>query len=342
MCVLFGITIGSFLNAVIYRLGQNPPLSLLEPKTSICPSCRHALNALDLVPLFSFLLLGRKCRYCRKPISWRYFGVELLTGVLFLLLFLRFPQPEQVPVLVAALAFAATLVPVFFIDLATFTIPNSLNILLLVIPVSLDLYDAWHHVPGHALMWGWMPLSVEGAVAGVLIFGSVRIAGWLWKGIEAMGLGDVLLARGMGAMLVNITPAQYNPLRLQPAWVLLACLSGIVVGPALIWVRRRSAVTQDAQPALTTETPDAEGREGSMRQEAADILWCLVLGDVWDYLRALFGKNDASAAVEEEPWTPAPTAIPFGPFLVVGFLLTLFAGNSLTAAYLQYALGHVH
>ena len=66
------------------------------------------------------------------------------------------------------------------------------------------------------------------------IFGGVRIVGWLWKGVEAMGLGDVLLARGMGAMLVFLVPAGSSPARLHLVWLLGACLSGIVIGVPLI------------------------------------------------------------------------------------------------------------
>src|SRR5690349_1077472 len=105
---LFGITIGSFLNAVIYRLGHKPELlSLLKPRTSICPNCEHPLGPLDLVPLLSFLLLRQRCRYCKAPISWRYFGVELLTGALFVAIYLRYPLPQDAPTCVALLCFTA-------------------------------------------------------------------------------------------------------------------------------------------------------------------------------------------------------------------------------------------
>jgi len=80
---LFGVCIGSFLNCVIYRLEQNKKIT----GRSFCPHCKHKLSWLDLFPVFSFLLLGGKCRYCKKKISVQYPLVEISTGVLFVVIF---------------------------------------------------------------------------------------------------------------------------------------------------------------------------------------------------------------------------------------------------------------
>ena len=78
---IFGITLGSFYNVVGYRLPREQ--SLITP-SSHCTSCNHKLNIIDLFPVFSFLLLGGKCRYCKQKISWFYAIFEFLTGLLFL------------------------------------------------------------------------------------------------------------------------------------------------------------------------------------------------------------------------------------------------------------------
>ena len=83
----FGCCIGSFLNVVIYRMPRDK--SLVTPPSS-CPSCGKHIRFYDNIPLLSWLLLGRKCRYCRAPISSRYFFVELLTAVVFLGLFILY------------------------------------------------------------------------------------------------------------------------------------------------------------------------------------------------------------------------------------------------------------
>lgn len=81
---LFGLAVGSFLNILIYRL----PHDLSIVGRSFCPHCRKKIAWYDNIPLTSFVLLCGKCRQCRSPISIQYPAVELVTGVLFVLVFL--------------------------------------------------------------------------------------------------------------------------------------------------------------------------------------------------------------------------------------------------------------
>lgn len=84
---LFGCCIGSFLNVVIYRLPREK--SLVHPG-SACPQCGRPIRFYDNIPLFSWLVLRAQCRNCKAPISPRYFIVELLTGLLFLGVYLAY------------------------------------------------------------------------------------------------------------------------------------------------------------------------------------------------------------------------------------------------------------
>jgi len=81
----FGCCVGSFLNVVIYRLPREK--SLIKP-ASFCPQCGKHIRFYDNIPLVSWLCLRAKCRYCKSPISVRYFLVELLTGLVFTALFI--------------------------------------------------------------------------------------------------------------------------------------------------------------------------------------------------------------------------------------------------------------
>jgi len=83
----FGCCIGSFLNVVIYRLPREK--SLVHPGSS-CPHCGQAIRFYDNIPLLSWLILRAKCRRCKGPISPRYFIVELLTGSIFLGLYITY------------------------------------------------------------------------------------------------------------------------------------------------------------------------------------------------------------------------------------------------------------
>ncbi|HSW00677.1 MAG TPA: prepilin peptidase [Sedimentisphaerales bacterium] len=84
---MFGCCIGSFLNVVIYRLPREK--SLVHPG-SACPRCGKSIRFYDNIPLLSWLLLRARCRYCKAPISPRYFIVELLTGSVFLGVYLAY------------------------------------------------------------------------------------------------------------------------------------------------------------------------------------------------------------------------------------------------------------
>ena len=80
---IMGTVFGSFLTLATYRipLGKN-----ITYEHSFCPKCKHKLYFLDLIPVWSYLILGGKCRYCKKKISPRYFLFEILTGMLFVIL----------------------------------------------------------------------------------------------------------------------------------------------------------------------------------------------------------------------------------------------------------------
>ncbi len=87
---ILGLFIGSFLNVVIYRLHRGEKFITGRSK---CLFCGHKLYTKDLVPLFSFLLLKGRCRYCKQSFSKQYFLVEFITGIVFSLIFLvTFPN----------------------------------------------------------------------------------------------------------------------------------------------------------------------------------------------------------------------------------------------------------
>jgi prepilin signal peptidase PulO-like enzyme (type II secretory pathway) len=82
---IFGLLIGSFLNALIWRLYKGK--SIVKARSQ-CPHCNHILKTIDLIPVVSFILLKGRCRYCGKAISWQYPLVELTTATLFVLDFI--------------------------------------------------------------------------------------------------------------------------------------------------------------------------------------------------------------------------------------------------------------
>jgi len=118
---LLGACIGSFLNVVIHRLPLG--LSVNDPKRSFCPQCKAAIPLRRNIPLLSWLLLRGKCADCKGSIPIRYFGVELLTALLFTAAWFLFPLPAVFFIWVLL----ALLVAVTFIDIDHLIIPGPLT-----------------------------------------------------------------------------------------------------------------------------------------------------------------------------------------------------------------------
>jgi len=118
---LLGACIGSFLNVVIYRVPRG--MSVNHPKRSFCPHCQKPIPMWLNLPLISWLWLRGKCAECAAPISLRYFGVELLTAVLFVVMWWLFAPPAALFLWVLV----ALLVAVSFIDAEHLIIPTRLT-----------------------------------------------------------------------------------------------------------------------------------------------------------------------------------------------------------------------
>jgi Type II secretory pathway, prepilin signal peptidase PulO and related peptidases len=190
--VIFGIlgaAIGSFLNVVIDRLPAGK--SIAYPPSS-CDACQHRLSWPDLFPVFSYLFLRGRCRYCKAKIPQRVFWVELGTGLLTALLFWRFGWEPILPVMIV---YCSALIAIGMIDLK-----NSLIFPAIVFPVALVALVVNFFIPKlfslHNLLFGLMGAA----------FGSIflLLAFFLSKLIlkkEGMGLGDVYMAAMMGFMV---------------------------------------------------------------------------------------------------------------------------------------------
>lgn len=79
---IIGTLFGSFFTLAVYRI---PLKKDITHERSYCPNCNHKLSFLDMIPIFSYLFLGGKCRYCKQKIKIRYLILEVLTGIIFLL-----------------------------------------------------------------------------------------------------------------------------------------------------------------------------------------------------------------------------------------------------------------
>lgn len=208
-----GLIIGSFLNSVIYRMSD---LVTIFSHRSHCPHCKREILWYDLVPLFSFVVLEGKCRFCKRPISLQYPIVEFATSLLFILLYLGFGITFYSIMLAIISAF---LVIIFVYDLYFKIIPN-----IIVIPAIVVWAAAWilMLVPGANLS---IPNDFHNLIYGGLISGLFIGAIVFFTRGKGMGVGDIKLAFLLGFIL-----GWANAL----VFLFFAFLLGAIVGVALI------------------------------------------------------------------------------------------------------------
>ena len=239
--VVLSLAVGSFLNVVIYRLpkmielawqqdyqqyfNQNADqtktrFNLALPR-SHCPKCQHPLSAMDNIPLFSWLLLKAKCRYCKAPISARYPSIEAFTALLSLLVAMHFGVTEQTLIYVVV---TWCLIALSFIDIDKMLLPDQITQPLLWFALLLSV-TGWTVSPTDALI---------GAAAGYLSLWSVF---WLFKlvtGKEGMGYGDFKLLAIFGALL---------GWQLLPLIILLSSVVGAVLGSLMLLLQGKGKAT---------------------------------------------------------------------------------------------------
>ena len=191
----FGCIIGSFLNVVILRLPREESLN----GRSHCSNCGHTLSWLDLFPLFSYLGLLGKCRYCKKAFSPRYFLIELVTGLLFLAAF-TFLRPVDLIGYLTLLKYVIALsamVVVFMVDLEHMLIFD--NVLLAAGLPALAINFLVDYLAKNNFL-SLASLTMGGLFAGSL-FAGIFFLLWLVSKGAWIGFGDVKLMLVLGVVL---------------------------------------------------------------------------------------------------------------------------------------------
>jgi prepilin signal peptidase PulO-like enzyme (type II secretory pathway) len=255
---ILGLLVGSFLNCVIWRIYKKQ--SFLKGR-SYCPHCKHTLEWYDLFPVFSFLFLRGKCRYCGKPISRQYPLVELLVGLLFTFAYMQFKIDLFGPNLAYNLyhvvflwAIIAIFTVIFIYDLKHYVIPDEVTIAGLIFVVAWLGYNVYFKFLNLSDVLPYL-YSALGATAFFFCL-------WFFSHGKAMGFGDVKLAFLLGLLLgwPNVI-----------AGLFIAFLLGAIVGVILVTLKKRKL----------------------------------------------------------------KSAVPFGPFLVIGTVIAIFYGTSLINWYLS-------
>ena len=238
---LLGLTAGSFINVVVYRLprmmeaawraecreffkeapsGEAERFDLVKPP-SACPTCGHRISVPEIIPVVSYVILRGRCSACGWRIPKRYPIVEICGALVAGVAAIHFgPGAEAAGASLLGLGLLA----VSAIDIETRLLPDSITLPLLWLGLAFNLFDTF------------APLRdcVIGAIAGYLTLWAVYHGFKLLTGREGMGFGDFKLLALIGAWLG--WPA-------LPAIVLLASLTGAIAGITLVVLRQASRDT---------------------------------------------------------------------------------------------------
>lgn len=203
---VIGICIASFMNVVVYRVPNN--LNFVKGR-SFCPKCEHTLHAKDLVPLFSWLLLKGKCRYCGAPISKRYPLVELCGGLIALFVFHHYGFSWET---LLVFSLGMILMVISLVDNDTMEIPNGFIIVCLII-ACLSLICGTQ-LPWSSRIIGFFVVSVPMCLLNLII-------------PDSFGGGDIKLMAVCGLMLgwVNILLAMFIGVILAGTYAIYLILS---------------------------------------------------------------------------------------------------------------------
>lgn len=346
---VLGAVIGSFLNVGIYRLPRD--LSVIRPRRSFCPSCNAPIPWHQNVPLFSWLWLRGRCAKCGARIAFRYFGVELLTALLFLAIWKFFPWQ----VAIAYWVFVSILVIATFVDLEHFIIPDEITIggtvagiiASFLVPqlmaadtrLAALVRSALAAALGYVILW----IVLEG---GKIAFGKKRVAldaptpfTWTRHGDDAdfvvgeeRSLWSDYFAREKDRLLLHCDEAKIDN-RVFGAEVLEFHYNRVRVGAeefALDTVDYISGVVREL------EIPrEAMGR--------GDLKFLAAIGAFLGWRGALFSIFAGSVIgslvglgtliIGRRVWS---AKLPFGPYLALGALIWMFFGEKFVQWYFQF------
>lgn len=291
---LFGASIGSFLNVCIYRMPAEK--SIVKP-ASHCGSCKTPIAWYDNLPLVSWFLLGGKCRHCGARFSFRYWAVELLTASLFLWVWLQFgPDVWTLAEFPASALLPPLIVPIYWLLLGGLIVATFIDLDHYIIPDEISIGGV---VVGFVLSAAVPSLHGEemflfGAWKSALgiVVGSAVV---LWLAI----FGEVIFkkeAMGFGDVKFLGMIGAFLGWQATLFSLVVASFVGAIVG--VVWIamsRERRAMGKD----LASE-------------EAYYSL------DAWN----LRDEVDTRAA---------RSSIPFGPFLALGAVVWVFAGEKILA-----------
>ena len=353
-----GASVGSFLNVCIYRLPLG--LSVNNPKRSFCPSCKYQIPFHHNIPLITWLALRGKCANCGAKISFRYFGVELLTGLMFLAVWLKVwtwgrpDWPDQAWALALPYWIMISLfIVATFIDFEHFMIPDEITIGGVIVGVVLSfaiptLQDQESNLMG--ALWSLIGAGVGYAVlwavvnAGRMAFGKKRLTfekdttfKWIRHGEDAdftvgedKELWTEFFFRGNEQVLLKCSWIEIDGERHEKADVRME-FNWLHIGGKKWNLDKVDEIHGEATEVTLPREAMGFGDVKFIASIGAFLGWKAVFFTVIasSSIGAVVGV--ATIALGRREWS---AKIPFGPYLALGALIWLFKGPEILHWYL--------
>ncbi|MFN3408716.1 MAG: prepilin peptidase [Limisphaerales bacterium] len=340
--VLFwlGCMVGSFLNVCIHRMPLG--LSVVSPP-SHCPHCKYAIPWWLNVPLLTWLMLRGKCRNCGAPISVRYFLVELLTGLMFLAVWLQFGR-SSVPVALILCLFVAGLIAATFIDFEHFIIPDEITIGGMLAGFLLSILVPALH--GQDTLLGAVKASAMGlAIGGGVIYAILR-AGKLLFGRQRVALpADTRILFGESAVVLPDKEIPYEELFYRASDQIVLEARTVEMVDRCYWNAKvrlspaRLIVGEDEFRPEEVKHLEAVSAQITLPREAmgfGDVKFMAAIGAFLGWQATLFSLMVSSMigaavgvaliAIGRREWS---SRLPYGPYIAAAAVLWLFGGKTL-------------
>ena len=339
-CVVFvfGAVVGSFLNVCIHRMPRGQ--SIVSPP-SACPHCGTHIRWYHNIPLVTYFAIGGKCRYCGAPITPRYFAVELLTAVAFLLVWLRFDGWEPV----IYWTFFGGCIVATFVDCEHFIIPNEITLggigvgILLSLLRPVPLVESFlQSLLGMLCGGGLLYLVVE---VGKLLFGKQKLAlttgthiviagqkvtinadEWLWENMFYRSSDRIVFQAAtlkFGEQTFTAVPVKISETKL-------------FVGEQEFDLVAVGAIEATSDQICLPREAMGFGDVKLLAAIGAFLGWPATLFTV--FVSSVLGSAVGIAGIflRRLQWQ---TRIPYGPYLVVGAVLWVFYGTAMVHWYLR-------
>ena len=319
---LLGLVMGSFINCWAWRSTHGE--SVLKGR-SHCATCRHELGVRDLVPVFSWLASGRKCRYCGKLVSARYPITEIVCCIVFVALTARYGLTLET---VEMLVFAGILLFLSLTDLDEFIIPNGCILAALGVRV---VYMAASFALGTMTIDDILYYVASAFGVGIALVIVVLIADKVF-GRDSMGGGDLKL---------YFVAALYFGWQQSLLLVIISCIIGILV--AFLAPKRADETAGETTVADSKDECEGGATEDESESEAVVEVDSMAIaeGKSESELRAdIEAKSEfevtaeANTSSETRDESVMKRVIPFGPSIAAACIITALVGKQLIAWYM--------